>query len=196
VARVALEVVDSAWWKQQLRVKSAGSRTTALSSNEGAFATIKRIYAELVGPVSNPVPSLITLSADLFAYRFRSRSRVVYLAQYFLQLLLQHDFCRRTSLASEPRDKVLHSYFMLYGRLLDKNGYRCEALTDISHPVILLQGGESRGDRFIESLRGDLYGVLNVSNILYRNCARSKNHVQKRSIFAFCSPEDQVAITS
>jgi hypothetical protein len=24
VARVALEVVDSAWWKQQLRVKSAG----------------------------------------------------------------------------------------------------------------------------------------------------------------------------
>jgi len=36
VARVALEVVDSSWWKQQLRVKSAGSRTTALSSNEGA----------------------------------------------------------------------------------------------------------------------------------------------------------------
>ena len=35
VARVALEVVDSSWWKQQLRVKSAGSRTTSLSSNEG-----------------------------------------------------------------------------------------------------------------------------------------------------------------
>jgi hypothetical protein len=29
VARVALEVVDSSWWKQQLRVKSAGSGTTA-----------------------------------------------------------------------------------------------------------------------------------------------------------------------
>jgi hypothetical protein len=29
--------------------------------------------------------------------------------------------------------------------------------------------------------------VLNVSDIFYRNCARS-NHVQKRSIFAFCSP--------
>jgi hypothetical protein len=27
VARVALEVVDSSWWKQQLRVKSAGSGT-------------------------------------------------------------------------------------------------------------------------------------------------------------------------
>src|SRR5580658_2053777 len=52
----------------------------------------------------------------------------------------------------------------------------------------LLQRGESRGDRFIECLRSDLYGVLNVSKILYRNCARSKNHVQKRSIFAFCSP--------
>jgi hypothetical protein len=36
VARVALEVVDSSWCKQQLRVKSADSRTTALSSNEGA----------------------------------------------------------------------------------------------------------------------------------------------------------------
>jgi hypothetical protein len=35
VARVALEVVDSSWCKQQLRLKSAGSGTTALSSNEG-----------------------------------------------------------------------------------------------------------------------------------------------------------------
>ena len=77
---------------------------------------------------------------------------------------------------------------MLYGRLLDKNSYRCEPLTDLSYPVVLLQGGESRGDRFVESLRGNLYGVLNVSKILYRNCARSKNHVQKRSTFAFCSP--------
>jgi hypothetical protein len=36
VERVALEVVDSSWWKQQLRVKSAGSSNNALSSNEGA----------------------------------------------------------------------------------------------------------------------------------------------------------------
>jgi hypothetical protein len=36
VARVALEVVDGSWWKQQVRVKSAGSGATALSSsNEG-----------------------------------------------------------------------------------------------------------------------------------------------------------------
>jgi len=35
VARAALEVVDGSWWKPQLRVKSAGSGTTALSSNEG-----------------------------------------------------------------------------------------------------------------------------------------------------------------
>jgi hypothetical protein len=34
--RVALEVVDSVWWKQQVRVKSAGSGTTAFSLNEGA----------------------------------------------------------------------------------------------------------------------------------------------------------------
>ena len=34
VARVALEVVDSAWWKQQLRVKSAGSGKTAFSLND------------------------------------------------------------------------------------------------------------------------------------------------------------------
>ena len=66
---------------------------------------------------------------------------------------------------------------MLYGRLLDKNSHRCEPLTDLSYPVVLLQGRKSRGDRFIESLRGDLYGVLNVSNIFYRNCARSENHM-------------------
>ena len=112
---------------------------------------------------------------------------MVYLAQYFLQLLLQHDLCGRTSLASEPGDKVLHFDFVLYGRLLDKNSYRCEPLTDLSYPVVLLQGGESRGDRFIESLRGNLYGVLNVSKISDRNRARSKNHVQEGNIFAFCS---------
>jgi len=32
VARVALEVVDSSWCKQQLRVKIAGSGTSVLSS--------------------------------------------------------------------------------------------------------------------------------------------------------------------
>jgi hypothetical protein len=36
VARVALEAVDSAWWKQQLRVKSAGSGKPAFSSNDRA----------------------------------------------------------------------------------------------------------------------------------------------------------------
>jgi hypothetical protein len=66
--------------------------------------------------------------------------------------------------------------------------YRCEPLTDLSYPVVLLQRGESRGDRFIESLRSDLYGVFNVSKILYRNCARSQNHKQKRTRFAFSSP--------
>jgi hypothetical protein len=60
---------------------------------------------------------------------------------------------------------------VLYGRLLDKNSHRCESLTDLSYPVVLLQGRKSGGDRFVECLRGDLYGVLNVSDILYRNCA-------------------------
>jgi hypothetical protein len=36
VARVALEVVDSAWWKWQLRVKSAGQRETGLAHIVGA----------------------------------------------------------------------------------------------------------------------------------------------------------------
>ena len=58
---------------------------------------------------------------------------------------------------------------MLYGWLLDKNGHRCEPLTDLSYPVVLLQRGESRGDRFIEGLRSNLYGVLNVSKIPDRN---------------------------
>jgi hypothetical protein len=30
--------------------------------------------------------------------------------------------------------------------------------------------------------------VLNVLNILYRNCARSEDHNAKGSRFAFCSP--------
>jgi len=52
VARVALEVVDSSWWKQQLRVKSAGSGKTAISSNEGAsrqplFAFASAVCSEM-----------------------------------------------------------------------------------------------------------------------------------------------------
>jgi hypothetical protein len=77
---------------------------------------------------------------------------------------------------------------MLYGRLVDNNCYSCETLADLSYPIVLLQGRKSGRDRFIERLRGDLYGVLNVPKILYRNCARSLDHKQKRSIFAFCSP--------
>ena len=84
---------------------------------------------------------------------------------------------------------------MLYGRLLDKNSYRCESLADLSYPVVLLQGRKSSSDRFIECLRGDLYGVLNVSDISYRNCARSESHQQKRSIFAFCSPLECAALS-
>jgi hypothetical protein len=41
VARVALEVVDTSGWKQQLRVKRAGSGKTALSSNEIAAVVIR-----------------------------------------------------------------------------------------------------------------------------------------------------------
>ena len=60
---------------------------------------------------------------------------------------------------------------MLNGRLLDNNSHRCESLADFSYPIVLLKGRKSGGDRFIESLRGDLYGVLNALDILYRNCA-------------------------
>ena len=77
---------------------------------------------------------------------------------------------------------------MLYGRLLDNNGHSCESLADLSYPVVLLQGRKSCGDCFIECLRRDFYGMLNVSDIFYRNCARSEDHEQKRSIFAFYSP--------
>ena len=45
---VALEVVDGSWWKHQMRIKSAGSRTTALSSNEegiGAAAIRLRVVS-------------------------------------------------------------------------------------------------------------------------------------------------------
>jgi hypothetical protein len=76
---------------------------------------------------------------------------------------------------------------VLYGRLLDNNSHRRESLADLSYPVVSLEGRKSRGDRFVESPRGDLYGVLNVSKIPDRNCARSKNHARDRNIFVFCS---------
>jgi hypothetical protein len=44
---VALEVVDSAWWKQQLRVKSAGSRRRWCTSV--GFGLIFTIFSETYG---------------------------------------------------------------------------------------------------------------------------------------------------
>ena len=72
--------------------------------------------------------------------------------------------------------------------MLDNNSNRCESLADLTHPVVLPQRRESGCDRFKKCLRGDLYGVLNVSDISYRNCAGSEDHKPERSIFVFCSP--------
>ena len=74
---------------------------------------------------------------------------------------------------------------MLYRRLLDKNSYRCEPLTDLSYPVVLLQGSQSSSDGFIERLRSDLYGVLNVLDILYCDCAGSEDHKQSVAYSSF-----------
>ena len=95
-------------------------------------------------------------------------------------------------MACKPGQELLHLDFMPYGWLLDKNTHRCEPLADLSYPIVLLQCRESGRDRFIECLGGDLYGVLNVTNILYRYCARSQNHGEKRSIFAFSSPTENL----
>ena len=52
---MALEVVDSVWWKQQLRVKSAGSERHPLSSNrQGIAVAIPRLFARAASP---PRPS-------------------------------------------------------------------------------------------------------------------------------------------
>jgi hypothetical protein len=85
---------------------------------------------------------------------------------------------------------------VLYGRLLDKNDYRCEPLTDLSYPVVLLQGSEGRGDRLIESLRGDLYGVLNVSKIPDRDYAGSKSHRKSLAYSSFVRQAGAIAIAS
>ncbi len=78
---------------------------------------------------------------------------------------------------------------MFYGRRLDNNSNRCESPADLSHPVVLLQGCKSGRDSFVERLRGDLYGVLNVSNI--RISFTATVHVRRttrKSIFVFFSP--------
>jgi hypothetical protein len=61
VARVALEVVDSSWWKQQLRVKSAGSSTASLSSNkEGIAVVITHCHAVLVPTALSAAVALVS----------------------------------------------------------------------------------------------------------------------------------------
>ena len=74
---------------------------------------------------------------------------------------------------------------MLYGRLLDEDTHCRETLADLPYPVVLLQGRKSSSDRLVECLRSDLYGVLNVSNILYRNCARSEDHKESVAYSSF-----------
>jgi len=87
--------------------------------------------------------------------------------------------------ASKPRNKVLHFDFVLYGRLVDKGRDGCKSLTNVSHPVVLLQCSDSGSDRFVEGLCRDLYRVLNVLKILDGNCASSKNHKQELNMVRF-----------
>jgi hypothetical protein len=79
---------------------------------------------------------------------------------------------------------------MLYGRLLDENCRYCESLADLSYPGVLPQSRESRGDRFIKSFCGDLYGVLNVLEILNRDCTRSEDHIESVAYSPFVRYED------
>jgi hypothetical protein len=68
-------------------------------------------------------------------------------------------------LAPKPGKEILHLDLMPHGRLLDDYPDSCETLTDFSYPVVLLQSGECGCDCFIESFRGDLDRVLDISNI-------------------------------
>jgi hypothetical protein len=79
---------------------------------------------------------------------------------------------------------------MPYGRLLDENAHCCEALLDLSYPVVPLQGRKSGGDRFVECLRSDLNGVLNVANISYGYCASPENHRPSLALSLFVRHDD------
>lgn len=75
--------------------------------------------------------------------------------------------------------EVLHFYFVLYGRLLDKNAYCVETLRDLSDPAVLPQSGESRRNGLIQRLCRDIDGVLDVFEIGYGNFARSKHYAMR-----------------
>jgi hypothetical protein len=85
---------------------------------------------------------------------------------------------------------------VLYGWLLDSNSHRCESLTDLSYPVVVLKGRKSGSDGLIEGFRIDLCGVLDTLDIGHRHFARSKNHAVKATIFAVYSPKASLSIVS
>ena len=94
----------------------------------------------------------------------------------------------------ETKSFILTSCFT--GWLLDNNSHRCESLTDLSYPVVLLEGRKSGSDGLIEGLRIDLCGVLDTLDIGHRHFARSKNHAMKATIFVFCSPQGSLSTVS
>jgi hypothetical protein len=86
VARVALEVVDSSWWKQQLRVKSAGSGTTALSWNEGASRQPLFAFAFLCQPGFHSSPC--TFVKIIFSLSLVARGRPMHAEEFWRSKLL------------------------------------------------------------------------------------------------------------
>lgn len=54
---------------------------------------------------------------------------------------------------------------------------------DVRKPEIVFLLQHAGAIRFIENFCRDLYGVLNISNILYRNCARSRAPLWAALIF-------------
>jgi hypothetical protein len=79
--------------------------------------------------------------------------------------------------------EILHSYFVIYGWLLNQHPHGVESLRNFSNPVVLLQGRKSRSNCFIKGFRCDINRVLDVANIPNRNLARSQHHEREDSIF-------------
>jgi len=71
VARVALDVVDSAWWKQQLRVKSAGSKKVASLMRCKAQALLRAALAAPCGLVLAVVLTIGVLPREYLALKWQ-----------------------------------------------------------------------------------------------------------------------------
>src|SRR5580692_7727467 len=97
-------------------------------------------------------------------------------AEDLAQMFLEHDFGGSSSLPVQPVFKILNLHHVGNFRMLNLDRCRIETGSDLPHPLICAERGQSLSDGFVKGCRGHVDGVDRVVHVVDRDSASTDRH--------------------